>query len=43
MGFPKIPNAPMPDGKLNALQDYDFGPDFNYRDLSGVITTEPPC
>jgi hypothetical protein len=42
MGFPKIPDAPMPDGKLNALLDYDFGPAFNYRDLSGVITVEPP-
>jgi hypothetical protein len=42
MGFPTIPNAPTPDGKLNALLDYDFGPGFNYRDLSGVITVEPP-
>jgi hypothetical protein len=42
MGFPKIPNAPTPDGKLNALLDLDFGPGFNYRDLSGVITVEPP-
>ncbi len=42
MGFPKIPNAPMPDGKLNAFVDYDFGPKFDYRDLSGVITVEPP-
>jgi hypothetical protein len=42
MGFPKIPNTPMPDGKLNALLDLDFGSGFNYRDLSGVITVQPP-
>jgi hypothetical protein len=42
MGFPKIPNAPQPDGLINAFLDLDFGPGFNYRDLSGVITVEPP-
>lgn len=42
MGFPKIPNAPQPDGMLNRFLDLDFGPGFNYRDLSGVITVEPP-
>lgn len=42
MGFPKIPNAPEPDGMLNTFLDLDFGPGFNYRDLSGVITVEPP-
>ncbi|HEX4505993.1 MAG TPA: alpha/beta hydrolase domain-containing protein [Alphaproteobacteria bacterium] len=42
MGFPKIPNTPQPDGMLNSFLDLDFGVDFNYRDLSGVITVEPP-
>jgi len=42
MGFPKIPNAPQPDGMINEFLDLDFGPGFNYRDLSGVITVEPP-
>jgi hypothetical protein len=42
MGFPKIPGAPSPDGKLNPFLDYDFGPDFNYQDLSGIISVEPP-
>jgi hypothetical protein len=42
MGFPKIPNAPQPDGMINTFLDLDFGPGFNYRDLSGVITVEPP-
>jgi len=42
MGFPRIPNAPQPDGMLNDFLDLDFGPGFNYRDLSGVITVQPP-
>ena len=42
MGFPKIPGAPSPDGKQNPLLQYDFGPHFNSRDLSGVIDTQPP-
>jgi len=42
MGFPKIPGAPTPDGKLNAFLDYDFGAGFKARDLSGVIANEPP-
>ena len=40
--FPKIPGAPSPAGLINVLPDYDFGPDFHYNDLSGVITIEPP-
>lgn len=42
LGFPKIPGAPSPDGKLNPLLQYDFGPHFNAADLSGVIDTPPP-
>ncbi len=42
MGFPTIPNVPSPDGLVNPVFDYDFGPEFNYNDLSGVITKEPP-
>lgn len=42
MGWPKIPNAPVPDGKLNLLPDQDFGPGFNYAALSGVARTQPP-
>lgn len=41
MGFPSIPGAPSPDGLINSLLDYDWGPDFNYNDLSGVITKAP--
>ena len=42
MGFPDIPGCPSPDGVVNALLDYDFGPDFHYNDLSGLITIAPP-
>jgi hypothetical protein len=42
MGFPRIAGGPSPDGKLNPFLDYDLGRDFNYRDLSGVISIEPP-
>ena len=42
MGWPAIPGAPSPDGKLNLFLDYDFGPGFNYHDVSGVMTRQPP-
>jgi hypothetical protein len=42
MGFPIIPGQPMPDAILNPLYDYDFGPRFNYDDLSGEIAVQPP-
>jgi hypothetical protein len=42
MGFPAIPGAPSPDGLVNPVYDYDFGSEFHYNDLSGVITKEPP-
>lgn len=42
LGWPAIPNAPSPDGKLNSFLDYDFGSTFDYRDLSGVLTRQPP-
>jgi Alpha/beta hydrolase domain len=42
MGFPGIPGVPSPDGLLNPVYDYDFGPDFNYLDQSGVISRQPP-
>lgn len=41
-GFPAIPNVRFPEGLVNSLVDYDFGPEFRYNDLSGVITEEPP-
>ncbi|MCW5759714.1 MAG: hypothetical protein KIS90_08095, partial [Phenylobacterium sp.] len=41
-GFPRIPGAPSPTGKLNPLLIYDFGPRFRADDLSGVIDKAPP-
>jgi len=42
MGYPTIPNSPSPDGVINSLLDYDFGPQFRYSDESGVITNAVP-
>lgn len=42
MGFPLIPGAPLPDNMINTLLDYDFGSEFKYSDLSGVMTMQPP-
>lgn len=42
IGFPDIPGAPSPDGVVNPFFDFDFGPDFNYNDESGLITKQPP-
>lgn len=43
LGFPNIPGAPSPDGVVNPVFDFDFGPDFNYNDESGLITKQPPA
>jgi hypothetical protein len=42
MGFPMIPGEPLPDNLINPFFVYDYGPDFNYNDLSGVISFAPP-
>jgi len=42
MGFPIIPGVPLPDGIINPLYDYDFGASFDYNDLRGAISMEPP-
>ncbi|CAN5236586.1 alpha/beta hydrolase domain-containing protein [soil metagenome] len=42
LGFPSIPGYPAPDGRFLPFLDYDFGPGFNRRDLSGVMTKVPP-
>ena len=41
--FPRIPGVPSPYGIANPLLVYDFGNRFNYVDLSGVITKQPPA
>ncbi len=43
MGWPNIPNAAKPDGVVNPVLDYDYGPEFRYNDESGVITNVPPA
>lgn len=44
MGFPTIPGVPAtaPTGLINPVLDYDFGPEFNYSDATGVQTVMPP-
>jgi hypothetical protein len=44
MGFPTIPGVPAwaPTGLINPVLDYDFGPEFDYTDASGVQTLVPP-
>jgi Alpha/beta hydrolase domain len=41
-GFPPIPGLTFTDHFENPLLDYDWGPDFKYDDVSGVISKEPP-
>jgi hypothetical protein len=42
MKFPPIPGVTPPEDMVNAVFDFDFGPDFNYNDESGLITKQPP-
>ena len=44
MGFPTIPGLPAtaPNGLMNPVRDYDWGPGFNYVDGSGVPSKMPP-
>ncbi len=42
-GFSAIAGAPSPNGLVNLIYDFDFGPMLRYNDLSGVITKQPPA
>lgn len=44
-GFPTIPGVPAgaPTGLVSPLLDYDWGPDFNYVDGSGIPSKIPPA
>ena len=42
MSFPVIPGAPKPDGIINPLLVYDFGPRLVYDDVSGIMDNAPP-
>jgi hypothetical protein len=43
MGWPAIPGMPTPDGVINPVLDYDYGPQFRFNDVSGVVTNVPPA
>jgi hypothetical protein len=40
-GFRTLPGVSSPDGVVNSLLDYDWGPEFDYNDLSGAINKAP--
>jgi hypothetical protein len=44
MGFPTIPGLPdtAPTGLISPVIDYDWGPEFNASDTTGVLTNIPP-
>jgi hypothetical protein len=44
MGFPGIPGLPAdaPTGLINPMLDYDWGPNYNYVDGSGIPSKIPP-
>ena len=42
MGWPNIPATPKPDGVINSVLDYDYGPLFRFNDESGVISNVAP-
>lgn len=44
-GFPTIPGVPVgaPTGLISPMLDYDWGPDFNYVDGSGITSKVPPA
>jgi hypothetical protein len=44
MGFPTLPGLPAdaPNGYVNPVLDYDFGPGFNRADGGGIASRVPP-
>jgi len=44
MGFPTIPGVPpsAPTGLINPVLDYDWGPDFDASNASGIQSNMPP-
>jgi alpha/beta hydrolase family protein len=43
VGFPAIPGARLEGNFENPLFDYDWGPNFNYNDISGIPSQIPPA
>ena len=41
-GLSEGSGLPSTNGVMNSMLDYDYGPQFNYRDGSGLITVVPP-
>jgi hypothetical protein len=41
LGFPMIPGSPSPDGKFLAFINYDFGPRYVKKDVTGVMLAQP--
>lgn len=43
VGFPDLPGVQLQDNFENPLFDYDWGSDFHYNDISGIISKVPPA
>jgi hypothetical protein len=41
-GFPNIPNYPFQGNQINFAELFDFGPDIDYHDQTGIVTIQPP-
>lgn len=41
IGWPDIPGVPF-NGKVNELPLLDYGSGYNFKDVSGILTREPP-
>jgi hypothetical protein len=41
-GFPNIPNYPFQGNQINFAELFDFGPDIDYRNQTGIVTIQPP-
>jgi len=41
VGWPDIPGIPY-NGKANELPLMDYGPNYDYRNVTGILTIEPP-
>lgn len=43
VGFPDLPEVQLKDNFENPLFNYDWGPKFDYNDVSGVLVKMPPA
>jgi hypothetical protein len=42
VGFPEVPGVHLNDNFENPLFDYNWGPNLNYNDVSGILSDVPP-